>query len=142
MSNSLYINGQWLAGEGQSLTSLNPALGEAIWQGHAASSAQVEQAIKAARGAAGSWAQTPLAERQAIVERFGKLLVDNKEPMARLIAEETGKPLWETLTEAAAMAGKIAISVKANQERTGDSETDLGAARSALRHKPHGVVAV
>ncbi|MGB1240020.1 MAG: succinylglutamate-semialdehyde dehydrogenase, partial [Pseudomonadales bacterium] len=39
-------------------------------------------------------------------------------------------------------AGKIAISIKANLERTGESQTDMGAARSALRHKPHGVVAV
>jgi len=142
MTNSLYINGQWLAGLGNSFDSLNPATGESIWQGNSASNDQVEQAISAARSAAVSWAQTSQAKRIAIVENFGKLLVEHKEALARLIALETGKPYWETLTEAGAMAGKIAISIKANNERTGQSSIDMGATRSTLRHKPHGVVAI
>ncbi|NQZ32026.1 MAG: succinylglutamate-semialdehyde dehydrogenase [Oceanospirillaceae bacterium] len=142
MTNSLFINGQWLAGTGAALTSLNPATGEVIWQGHSASADQVNLAITAARNAAVSWAATSLADRSAIVTKFGALLVENKEPLAKLIALETGKPYWETLTEAGAMAGKIAISIKANAERTGEKSTDIGVTRSTLRHKPHGVVAV
>jgi succinylglutamic semialdehyde dehydrogenase len=142
MTNSLYINGQWLTGNGDSFDSLNPATGESIWCGNSASTEQVELAVSAARNAAVDWAKTELIERIAIVEKFGQLLIEKKEELARLIALETGKPYWETLTEAGAMAGKIAISVKANNERTGNTSTDIGATRSTLRHKPHGVVAV
>lgn len=142
MSNTLFINGQWLSGNGHPITSLNPATAETIWQGNSADDAQVDLAIDAARAAAEDWADTPLEKRCALVERFGQLLVEHKEALATLIAQETGKPFWETKTEAAAMAGKIAISIKANGERTGDTETAMGAARSTLRHKPHGVVAV
>lgn len=142
MTNSLFINGQWLAGTGATFTSLNPATGEVIWQGNSASAEQVNQAISAARAAAVSWAATSLAQRSAIVEKFGASLVENKQALAKLIALETGKPYWETLTEAGAMAGKIAISIKANAERTGEKSSDIGATRSTLRHKPHGVVAV
>ena len=142
MKNSLFIDGQWLAGTGTALTSLNPATGEIIWQGISAGEQQVKLAVSAARKAAVGWADTSQNERTAIVEKFGALLVQNKEALATLIAVETGKPFWETLTEAAAMAGKIAISIKANLERTGEKSTDIGATRSTLRHKPHGVVAV
>jgi succinylglutamic semialdehyde dehydrogenase len=62
--------------------------------------------------------------------------------MAHAIALETGKPLWETRTEAAGMAGKIAISVKAYNERTGTVENPAPGAKAFIRHKPHGVVAV
>jgi succinylglutamic semialdehyde dehydrogenase len=142
MTNSLFIDGQWTAGEGALLTSFDPATGNVFWEGNCATMPQVESAIGAARKAAPSWAQTSLAARVAIVERFGALLVENKEALAKLIAQETGKPFWETKTEAGAMAGKIAISVKANAERTGETSTDIGTTRSTLRHKPHGVVAV
>ena len=62
--------------------------------------------------------------------------------MAELIARETGKPLWETRTEAAAMVGKVEISIKAFDERTGTRQSEIAGATAMLRHKPHGVVAV
>ncbi|MEH6444124.1 MAG: succinylglutamate-semialdehyde dehydrogenase [Oceanospirillaceae bacterium] len=142
MTHSLFIDGTWIEGKGAALTSFDPATGNVFWQGNCASPAQVELAIAAARKAAPSWAQTSLEERSTIVKRFGELLVENKEALAKLIAQETGKPFWETKTEAGAMAGKIAISLKANTERTGETSTDMGATRSTLRHKPHGVVAI
>jgi len=142
MSNSVFIDGVWSQGLGASLTSLDPATGNVFWQGNCATQEQVDLAITASRTAAPIWAATSLADRCSIVERFGALIVENKDQLARLIAQETGKPFWETKTEAGAMAGKIAISIKANAERTGITETDMGAVRSTLRHKPHGVVAV
>ncbi len=63
-------------------------------------------------------------------------------PWRVLIAEETGKALWESRTEVAAMIGKIAISKQAHQERTGTVENPMPGAKAFIRHKPHGVVAV
>ncbi len=143
MSNCVqFINGQWLAGEGSSLESVNPAKNEVIWQGETATPAQVDLALKAARAAAFDWAQLGFEKREAIVLRFAELVVENKEQLAYAIALETGKPLWETRTEAAGMAGKIAISIKAYHERTGTVENPAPGAKAFIRHKPHGVVAV
>ena len=64
---SQFINGQWLAGQGNTLDSVNPATNHAIWQGKTATAAQVDQALKAARAAAFSWAQLGFAKRQVIV---------------------------------------------------------------------------
>ena len=43
-----FIDGQWLAGEGKPFESTDPAKNEVIWQGAAASTAQVDAAVKAA----------------------------------------------------------------------------------------------
>jgi len=137
-----FINGQWQAGLGHEISSLNPAKNEVIWQGNTAVPAQVDEAIKAARTAFADWSMQDLDARIAVIESYGKQLEENKEVMARTIAEETGKPLWETRTEAAAMIGKIGLSLKSYHERTGTVENPMPGAKAFIRHKPHGVVAV
>ncbi|MFP8966988.1 succinylglutamate-semialdehyde dehydrogenase [Pokkaliibacter sp. CJK22405] len=142
MQGQHYINGQWLAGEGQSLVSTNPGNGELVWQALTATPAQVDQALSAARAAFPAWALTALADRQAILQAYKTKLEDNKEALGRLIAEETGKPLWEARTEAQAMIGKVGISLQAYDERTGTKESAAPGGKAVLRHRPHGVVAV
>lgn len=137
-----FINGQWQAGLGHDVTSLNPAKNEVIWQGKTATPTQVDAAINAARAAFPDWSMQSLEARIAVIEAYGKQLEENKEEMARTIAEETGKPLWETRTEAGAMMGKIGLSLKSYHERTGTVENPMPGAKAFIRHKPHGVVAV
>lgn len=137
-----FIQGQWVAGEGSSFLSLDPAKNKQVWQGESASAAQVDTAIKAAREAHYSWADLSFEHRLEVVKKFGEQLVAEKEALALCIAEETGKPLWESRTEVGAMTGKIDISVRAYQERTGSKENPMPQGKAFLRHKPHGVVAV
>ncbi|MRX28454.1 succinylglutamate-semialdehyde dehydrogenase [Kangiella sp. HZ709] len=139
---NLFINDQWLAGNGKTFQSINPADGSIIWEANAADESQVDQAIQAAQKSGWDWSQKSLTERIEIIKRFETLLKEKKEALAEIIAQETGKPLWETLTEAGAMAGKIDISIKAYEERTGTKENAMGAGLAATRHKPHGVLAV
>lgn len=136
------INGQWLIGTGPSFSSVNPSNGEVIWQGAGASEEQVDSAIKSARNAFYTWSDLESSARIEIFNKFAQLLKDNSETMATVIAKETGKPIWETRTEVGAMAGKIAISIKAHDERTGMTENPMPGAKAFIRHKPHGVVAV
>ncbi|AZQ11990.1 succinylglutamate-semialdehyde dehydrogenase [Shewanella khirikhana] len=137
-----FINGQWLAGEGKEMQSNNPANGEVIWQGKAAVPAQVDAAVMAARNAQFDWFMLGFEGRQAIVEAYRAELEANKAELAEVIAQETGKPRWETATEVAAMIGKVGLSITAYHKRTGTEVNDGAAGRAVLRHKPHGVVAV
>jgi succinylglutamic semialdehyde dehydrogenase len=137
-----FINGSWVAGEGHPITSVDPAKNQTIWSGLSASSTQVDTAVKAARAAFPSWSLKTVDERLSVIKRFGELLGENKQDLAKVIARETGKPEWETATEAGAMIGKIAISEKAYQERTGTVENAMPVGKAIIRHKPHGVVAV
>ncbi|SDN69850.1 succinylglutamate-semialdehyde dehydrogenase [Vreelandella arcis] len=136
------INGTWVAGEADTLTKYDPVSASLLWEGGEASSEQVAAAVDAARGAFPGWARTPFDERQALVERFVEVLTARREDLAVAIASETGKPLWEARTEAGAMIGKVALSLKAYHERTGEREKEVGSAKAVLRHRPHGVMAV
>ncbi|ALM53645.1 succinylglutamate-semialdehyde dehydrogenase [Halomonas huangheensis] len=138
----LLIDGQWQNGEGETFSKLDPVSAQELWQGAAASDAQVARAVAAARSAFGGWARTSLEQRQKLVERFRETLETHREALASSIAHETGKPLWEARTEVGAMIGKVALSVRAREERTGQRERDLGDSRAVLRHRPHGVMAV
>ncbi|MEO1134984.1 MAG: succinylglutamate-semialdehyde dehydrogenase [Pseudomonadota bacterium] len=142
MTSKILINGQWRDGSGEAFSSLDPSTGETVWEGAAATTDDVNEAVRAARGAFEKWALAPLAERIAVMERYRDLMKRDAEDLARLISRETGKPFWETKTEAAAVAGKVDISIRAYHERTGEKETATGATRGMLRHKPHGVMAV
>ncbi|MDM9650398.1 succinylglutamate-semialdehyde dehydrogenase [Pseudomonas wenzhouensis] len=137
-----YIAGQWLAGRGEPLQSLDPVSLAVVWQGRGADAAQVDAAVTAARQAFSAWAAQSLDSRIAVLERFAVYLKDRAQQLAQAIGEETGKPLWEAATEVNSMVGKVAISIQSYRERTGEKSGPLGDATAVLRHKPHGVVAV
>lgn len=137
-----YIAGQWLAGRGEPLQSLDPVSQAVVWQGRGADAAQVDAAVTAARQAFSAWAGQSLDSRIAVLERFAVYLKDRAQQLAQAIGEETGKPLWEAATEVNSMMGKVAISIQSYRERTGEKSGTLGDATAVLRHKPHGVVAV
>ena len=139
---TLWINGDWITGQGASRVKRNPVSGEVLWQGNDADAAQVEQACRAARAAFPRWARLSLAERQVVVERFAGLLESNKAELTAIIARETGKPRWEAATEVTAMINKIAISIKAYHVRTGEQRSEMPDGAASLRHRPHGVLAV
>ncbi|WP_162484339.1 succinylglutamate-semialdehyde dehydrogenase [Pseudomonas sp. StFLB209] len=142
MMSSLFIAGQWQAGQGEAFAAHNPVSQQRVWSGQAASAAQVDQAVQAARQAFSGWALRPLQERIDLLEAFAARLKARADELARRIGQETGKPLWEAATEVTSMANKVAISIQSYRERTGEKGGPLGDANAVLRHKPHGVVAV
>ncbi|WED21621.1 succinylglutamate-semialdehyde dehydrogenase [Vibrio sp. JC009] len=137
-----WISGQWVQGQGEEMTSVSPYNERVIWQGVSATPAQVEQAVMSARRAFIEWKKLSYAAREKIVLAFAEEVKANIDGIAEVIAEETGKPLWETKTEAAAVAGKVTISIRAYQERTGQTEREAGGNQIVLRHRPLGVMAV
>jgi succinylglutamic semialdehyde dehydrogenase len=122
------------------ISSIEPATGAHLWTGEVG---DVEAEVARARSAWASWAARPLAVRIETLRRFANVVRGNKDSFADLIARETGKPLWETATEVDAVINKVDISVSAYSERTSQRRLEgaLGA-RVAVRHKPHGVLAV
>ena len=139
---TLYIAGAWQAGQGETITSLNPVTQQVLWSGQGATAGQVDLAVQAARQAFPGWARRSLQERIDVLEAFAARLKHHADDLARCIGEETGKPLWESATEVTTMVNKVAISVQSDRERTGEKSGPLGDATAVLRHKPHGVVAV
>ncbi|WP_437890084.1 succinylglutamate-semialdehyde dehydrogenase [Phytobacter sp. V91] len=139
---SQWIKGEWVVGQGARRVKTNPVSNETLWQGNDASSAQVEQALLAARSSFVQWARQDFSQRQRIVEKFAALLETNKASLAEVIARETGKPRWEAAKEVTAMINKATISLKAYHARTGVAHTEMPDGAATLRHRPHGVLAV
>ena len=139
---SQYINGEWSSGKGCNFCSHNPVDDEVIWTGNESTSCDVGLAVQAAKEAFKSWRLLTPAERISYLEKYKNLLEEKKEEFALLISNETGKPRWECLTEIGAMVAKLAISVKAYEERCPTRSNPVGDASSVLRFRPIGVMAV
>jgi len=103
----------------------------------------VDTEVGAARASWAGWAAQALSYRVETLRRFANVVRQRHEPFADLIARETGKPLWEARTEVDSVIAKVDISVAAYAERTAQRrmEGQMGS-RMAIRHKPHGVLAV
>lgn len=137
-----YINGAWVDGSGPSFASINPATGEEIWRGNAASDTDVQAAITAARAAFPAWAALGYDGRLEYLERMAKLLESQKDILATLISQEVGKAPWDAKAEAAGVIGKLAFSKQAYGERTAHKSRETPIGTSVLQHRPHGVMAV
>ncbi len=137
-----WIGGNWRAGDAGEFSTTNPANNAPVWRGRAASTKMVDAAIQAASQAFPAWADLEVAERAHYLKEFARLLGEQKSALAHTFGFETGKPLWEALTEVATMIGKIDISLRAHEARTGTQRTPHPDGEAVLRHRPHGVVAV
>jgi len=122
------------------LISYEPATGAVLWRGQ---SGDVDAEVAMARANWAAWASHPLTYRIEAMRRFANVVRGKHELFADTIARETGKPLWEARTEVDSVIAKVDISVAAYAERTAQRRLDAPmGSRMALRHKPHGVLAV
>ena len=122
------------------LVSINPATAEEVWSGQIGDAAAE---VAAARAAWPAWAAHSNAYRIEALRRFANVVRRKENEFAELIARETGKPLWESRTEVGAVVNKVEISVEAYAERTPQRKMEAALGnRIAVRHKPHGVLAV
>jgi len=124
----------------QHFISTEPATGTSLWEGPVG---DVDVEVAVARANWASWASRSLSFRIEALRRYANVVRGKAEPFADLIARETGKPLWEARTEVESVIARVEISIAAYSERTSQRRIDgsLGL-RTALRHKPHGVLAV
>ncbi|PXA90118.1 succinylglutamate-semialdehyde dehydrogenase [Nostoc sp. 3335mG] len=122
------------------LVSTEPATGATLWR---APYGDTDTEVAAARAGWPGWASRSIAYRIEAMRRFANVVRTRAEAFADVIARETGKPLWEARTEVETVINKVEISITAYGERTSQRRLEAQAAsRMALRHKPHGVLAV
>ena len=104
-----YVGGEWLLDNGEDFSSENPATGELLWKGSAASNNFVERAIQTARSAFVEWKLLTFEQRSSYVSAFIGQIEKRSEELATAIHRETGKPFWESKTEIATMLSLIHI---------------------------------
>ncbi len=104
----------------------------------------VNVACEAAKKAFVEWSQTTIEKRSEYLLKLKSLYTDHKNDLATAISRDTGKPLWEALTEAQAMIGKIDITINESLKlvQTVEVENALPNVKGVIRYKPRGVMAV
>ncbi|MDP9481947.1 MAG: aldehyde dehydrogenase family protein [Chloroflexota bacterium] len=93
----LFIGGEWLeSGTGRTFESLNPAdTRDVVGRFQAGDASDAARAISAAEVAFPAWRRTPAPKRGEILYRFGALMAEHKERLARAMTWEMGKVLAE-----------------------------------------------
>jgi len=93
-SNAFYIDGAWIAPvEARSIPVINPATEEAIGSVSLGSPADVDKAVRAARGAFPAFAATSREERMALLEKIAAIYKRRFSEMGETISQEMGAPL-------------------------------------------------
>jgi succinylglutamic semialdehyde dehydrogenase len=122
------------------LISVEPATGAQLWRGKIG---DADEVVARARRAWPAWAAQPLSTRMEMVRRFANEVRKEAEKLATLIARETGRPMWDARAEVEQVVNRAEVSIRAYAERTAQRKLDNALqGTTAVRHKPHGVVAV
>src|SRR5215510_12880327 len=74
------INGKWVGSPDTPVN--NPATGETVARVPAFGAAEAKQAVEAAAAALPAWSAKTAKERAAILHRWFRLMIDNKEDLA------------------------------------------------------------
>lgn len=122
---------------------VNPASGQPFAVVPAASEADVDRAVAAARAAFPGWSGTAAAERQRLILALADALEANMPELMELVTRETGKPLGGLNGVGAGMevGGAIAWTrVTAALELPVEVIQDNDEARVEVHRKPLGVV--
>jgi alpha-ketoglutaric semialdehyde dehydrogenase len=93
----LFLAGEWVdAANGRTFESVNPAdTSDVVGLFQAADAADAARAIRAAEEAYPGWRRTPAPKRGEVMYRFGALMAEHKERLARAMTREMGKVLAE-----------------------------------------------
>src|SRR5215212_8342389 len=135
----LFIGGEWVdpAGDG-SIDVINPTTEEVIGRIPEGTAEDADRAVRAARAAFDSWAQTPAEERAAYCAQIGAKLADRGEELAALITTELGMPIGLSQM---IQAGLPTVTFSSMPELAGDVTWQEKVGNSLVVREPIGVIA-
>ena len=81
------------------IETINPATGKVVGSYNSMSIEEINQKTKNARNSFDDWKKLDISERCTYMRRLGRVMKKNKEDYAKLITEEMGKPIRQSLAE-------------------------------------------
>ncbi len=81
------------------IETINPATAETIRSYDIMDTEAIKRITQDARGAFGKWKNIDLSERATYMRSLGRIMRKNKEQYAKIITEEMGKPLRQSIAE-------------------------------------------
>ncbi|XKE44553.1 aldehyde dehydrogenase [Halomonas organivorans] len=132
------------AGDGATLTTWNPATGEALTEVAACGVDDVQRAVAAARRSfeAGDWSRAAPASRKAVLQRLSALMMEHQEELALLETLDTGKPIRDAFElDIPGAAGCFGWYAEATDKLYGEVAPTDGDNLATITREPVGVVA-
>ena len=139
MRTQLYIDGQWVDGNG-TLDVIDPSDGSVIAKVATAGDAEIEGALAAADRAAPAWAKTAPRVRGEILRKAFELMTQEADYLAELISKENGKALPDAKGEVAYAAEFFRWFSEEAVRISGDFRmSPSGDKRILVTHQPVGL---
>ncbi|WP_240724829.1 NAD-dependent succinate-semialdehyde dehydrogenase [Onishia niordana] len=115
-----YINGQWCDAPTRFAVT-NPATGDTIAEVADLDADGARDAVAAADAAWPAWRKRSAKERSALLRRWFDTVMAHQEPLARLMTQEQGKPLAESMGEVAYGANFIEYYAEEAKRMAGET---------------------
>ncbi len=124
-----FVSGSETASGGASIDRRSPGTGALVAQFAEGTAEDVRAAVAAARRAfdAGPWPHLTGIERARVLLRFAAAIRERREQLARIEAEEVGKPIRLARGDVDGAAGHFEYAAALAQELHGDAYTNMGA---------------
>ncbi len=137
-----FINGEWVdSSSGKTLEVNNPASFEIIGNVPKCSVSETKKAIEDANTAFQTWKETTAKERSVILKKWGELITENADDLAKIMTIEQGKPLFEAKGEVLMGASYIEFYAEEAKRVYGDIIPDpRPGKRIVIIKQPVGVV--
>jgi aldehyde dehydrogenase (NAD+) len=140
----LLINGEWVEGK-KHFDTINPATGEVLTQIADAGSAEIDEAVAAARKAfddpKGAWRKMSASERGRLIWKLADLMEQHIDELAELETLDNGKPIFESRYVDMPMAIDVMRYFAGTATKIqGDTVNTLSSAFTYTMREPLGVV--
>ena len=137
-----YINGEWVDSTAKEWIEVeNPATGAVIASVPRGSADDADRAVVAAYLAQPVWETMPPIARGQLLKDLARLILENRERLARMVIAEQGKPLHEARNEIEGAALYLSYAAEEARRITGDIiPSDNADEQIWIQRVAHGVV--
>lgn len=135
-----HVGGQLMSGDGEMLELTDPATGKVFAEFPDAGQAVIDAAADAAKSAQRQWWAKTASERGRIMSEIGRRIRAHAEPLSRLEAISSGRPIRDTRGEPARMAEMFEYYAGWCDKITGDVIPVPSSHLNYTRHEPIGVI--
>jgi aldehyde dehydrogenase (NAD+) len=137
----VFVAGQWRAGAlRETLPLTNPSDGSTLAAIARGNAADIDAAVQAAHAALdGEWGRLSAAERGRLLMRLSARVLEAADDLARLEAQDVGKPLKQARNDAVAMARYFEFYGGAADKVMGETIPFAAGYTALTLREPHGV---
>ncbi len=137
-----FIGGQWVESTVKEWIDVeNPATEAVIASVPNGSAEDADRALVAARAAQPAWEAMPPASRGQLLRDLARLILENRERLARIVVAEQGKPIQEARGEIEGAALYLTYAAEEARRITGEIiPSDMPDEQIWIQRVAHGVV--